>query len=497
MKLAVLIPDGAGVRNFLIGPFLQQAAVRGSVTAFTQIPDEFVRLYDSSDVPAETRTGGPVDWKPLVPLADTRLTLVVRNALAFAHMHWAKTAAMQYLLRMKFGGSWRTRSAMHAARLGGRLFASERRIRHLDKWHAAIAGRSGEVRHYCRVFEQMKPSMLFCSNQRAGAAVPAVLAAKKLGIPTVAFVFSWDNLSSKGRIAAPFDYYLVWSDLMRRELAHYYPDVPIERVFVVGTPQFDPYCDSQLLWSREEFFRRIGADPSRPLICYSGGDETIYSAEAEYVRILLDLIRAERIKGRPQVILRPTPVDEGRRFEAVRAAYPELIYSPPDWLHTAPGNWTRVLPQRSDVQLLANLTLYSDMNINLASTMTLDFALRDKPVVNVAFDAVLPPPLGAPLWDVYYRFEHYRPVVELGAARFARSSDELADHVNAYLADPSLDRDNRRRFVELEVDGPIGRASVRIVDALAEIARIRSASLPIGRGAREDAVFSPRTAPNS
>ncbi|MCA1601613.1 MAG: hypothetical protein LC776_08220, partial [Acidobacteria bacterium] len=123
-----------------------------------------------------------------------------------------------------------------------------------------------------------------------------------------------------------------------------------------------------------------------------------------------------------------------------------------------------------DIQFLANLTHYSDLNINLASTMTLDFAMNDKPVVNVAFNMVSPPPFGAPAWEFNYQFEHYRPVVELGAARFARSLEEFATHSNAYLENPSLDRDNRRRLVELEVGVPLGQSSQRIVEVLGAIA---------------------------
>src|SRR5690606_8761137 len=107
-----------------------------------------------------------------------------------------------------------------------------------------------------------------------------------------------------------------------------------------------------------------------------------------------------------------------------------------------------------------------DLNINLASTMTLDFAIHDKPVVNVAFDVADPPPFGVPLWEYFYRFEHYRPVVELGAARFARSPEELAEHVNAYLQDSALDHEARRRLVELQVGIPIGQSSRRIVQVL-------------------------------
>ena len=468
MMLALLIPDGTGVRNFLLGPFLPQAAARGSVVVLHEIPEDVLKGYASDN--------SAVRWQKLIRPRDRRVALVLRNALGFAHMYWGNTASMRYALGMRFGGSWRTRVAMRAAKLAGRLAATQRGIRRLDRLYTSVERRSAEVEQYCRIFESMKPSMLFCSNQRAAAVVPAVLAATKLGIPTVAFIFSWDNLTSKARNAASFDYYLVWSDLMRQELRHFYPDVPAERIVIVGTPQFDTYREKGLLWSRHEFFERIGADPSRKLICYSGGDCSIYRDEPEFVRILLEFVRAGRIEGRPQVMLRPCPVDEGSRYAGVRASYPELIYRQPMWVHTNPGNWACSLPDRSDVQFLANLTHHADINVNLASTMTLDFAIHDKPVVNVAFDPASPPPLGIPLADFYYRFEHYRPVVELGAARIARTRQELADHVNAYLGDPTLDREKRRRFVELEVGGSIGDAGARIMDVLVQIAQKRSLS---------------------
>jgi hypothetical protein len=139
-------------------------------------------------------------------------------------------------------------------------------------------------------------------------------------------------------------------------------------------------------------------------------------------------------------------------------------------VHTLPGDWSRTIPLPADVQFLANLTQHADLNINLASTMTLDFAIHDKPVVNVAFDVADPPPHGEPLWDYYYQFEHYQPVVKLGAARFARSRAELATHVNHYLADPTLDRAARQRFVELEVGLPPGQSSRTISDRLRTLA---------------------------
>jgi hypothetical protein len=54
----------------------------------------------------------------------------------------------------------------------------------------------------------------------------------------------------------------------------------------------------------------------------------------------------------------------------------------------------------------------------------------------------------------------------------ARSPEELAAHVNAYLADPSLDREGRRKLVELEVGVPVGRSSEAVLEALARIAGV-------------------------
>ncbi|MGE0761330.1 MAG: hypothetical protein AB7O38_30230, partial [Pirellulaceae bacterium] len=309
------------------------------------------------------------------------------------------------------------------------------------------------------------------SQQRTPTILPPVLAARSLGIPTATFIFSWDNLSSKGRIAAPFDHYLVWSDHMRGELAKYYPHIGPERVHVVGTPQFDPYGNEGIIVSREEFCRRIEADPARPLICFSGGDVDNSREDHLHVRTLMQLIRSGDILGQPQVVLRPAPVDAGTRYESVRRDYPELLYAQPNWVHASEGVWSSVFPLPSDVEFLANLTHHCDLNINFASTMTLDFALRDKPVINVAFDVSNPPVFGMPMWEYYQQWEHYRPVIEFGAARFARSPAELAEHVNAYLRDPALDREGRRKFVELEVGAPVGTASENILAALKRIAR--------------------------
>jgi hypothetical protein len=451
-----------GVRNFVLGKFLTALSARHETVALHSIPTRLLESYAA-------RFDGRVRWESLVPASTSSAATVLRHALSYAQMYWATTRSMQFNLRMQPKGSWRARSMHRAARAIGRVAATPSGIRLLDRSHASAVARLPEVAHYRRLFSRLKPDVLLCSHQRPPVILPVVLAARALGVPTATFIFSWDNLTSKGRMASGLDHYLVWSDLMQRELLTYYRDVSPAQVHIVGTPQFDVYADDTLLWSRDMFCARLQADPSRPLLCYSGGDTGNSPEDHEHVRILLDQIRAGRIGGRPQVVLRPSPVDPGARYDRVRREYPELIFAPPQWVRASLHHWAEVFPSEDDVQFLANLTYHTDVNINLGSTMTLDFAIRDTPVVNVAFDVADPPPFGLSLWDHHYQFEHYRPVVDLGAARFARTPLELAEHVEMYLKDPAIDRESRRALVELEVGRPIGRSSQSVVGALEAI----------------------------
>ena len=259
---------------------------------------------------------------------------------------------------------------------------------------------------------------------------------------------------------------------MRDELLQFYPDVPPQNAHLVGTPQFDPYNDPALALSREAFFALFGGDAQRKLICFSGGVPETHSADTAHVRDLLELIRAGKIEGRPQVLVRPAPVDLTGRFARLQENYPELLVAQPDWIGCErESSWELVIPRPTDTQFLCNLTRHADINVNFGSTMTLDFAIHDRPVVNVVYDVAEPSPLGMPLWDFVRLFDHYRPVIELGAARFAHSASELADHVNAYLRNPALDRENRKKFVDLEISQPIGTSSSRIVEVLRQIAQ--------------------------
>ena len=293
------------------------------------------------------------------------------------------------------------------------------------------------------------------------ASAEQVAAARAREVPIVAMVQSWDNLSSKGTFPIRFDQVVVWSEVLREEVERLYGYAP-EEVAVTGIPQFDRYADKTRLAAREDFFQEIGADPARKLIVYTCGTEKISPREPELVGLLAEAIGRGAVRPAAQLLVRPHYRDNPARYAAVRRL-PHVLFRPP-------GRFSRVVerfwnPDESDLDHFCNLLHHADVVVNVASTVTIDAAPFDTPVVNVAFDGAAPRPYYQSTRR-YYDYSHYRRIVASGGVRLAHGAEELVAHVNAYLADPALDREGRARIVAEQcyrVDGESGRRIGRVL----------------------------------
>jgi hypothetical protein len=84
-------------------------------------------------------------------------------------------------------------------------------------------------------------------------------------------------------------------------------------------------------------------------------------------------------------------------------------------------------------------------------------------VVNVGFDETRDLPLALSIRR-YYAYEHYRPIVELGAVRVAGSPDDLVAEVRRSLDEPARDRAARRAVVESLCGFTDARTGVRVAE---------------------------------
>ena len=69
-----------------------------------------------------------------------------------------------------------------------------------------------------------------------------------------------------------FNYYFVWSHLMKSELLEFYKTITENQIKVVGTPQFEPYVLDRYNSTKKTFFEKFDLDETKQTICYSCGD---------------------------------------------------------------------------------------------------------------------------------------------------------------------------------------------------------------------------------
>ena len=287
---------------------------------------------------------------------------------------------------------------------------------------------------------------------------PLIRDAQARGIPTLCLVFSWDNMSgAKGLLPAMPDHLGVWNERQRREavdLHHYAP----ERVTVLGAPHFDLYQRPDTFLSRAEFCAKLGLDPAKRIVT-----AIVASMTASENTYMLDMLLAARASGRlgadTQILCRLHPrvrPDKNRRDYARYLGRTDIVIDIPDnYLDSIKWN-----PTVEEMRHLANTIKHSDVIMNIASTVTIEAALCDTPVVNLGFSTSEPEKFRANVIGRYWVY-HYRYVRESRSTTFAMSEDEAIAAINRYLADPALQREERRKLAA-ELCGPLdGRSTER------------------------------------
>jgi len=125
-----------------------------------------------------------------------------------------------------------------------------------------------------------------------------------------------------------------------------------------------------------------------------------------------------------------------------------------------------------DMPEKSSMMAYSDVFLTVYSTMVVETAVHDRPIVSVCIDTPggwnTPGKFSLPLaeiaeWPTHLRFR------EANAGRVAFNENELRDAVNFYLENPQADGEARRAFLEREVTFTDGSAGKRTGEYLVSL----------------------------
>lgn len=354
-----------------------------------------------------------------------------------------------------------------------------RRSRTLRRGFVALESRLFPGNFHAALFRAYRPDLVVTTSVGYfWADFITMREAKRHGAKTLAAVLSWDNPSSKGLGGAHPDHVVAWSETMKRELVGYL-DFRESKVSVCGVAHWDIYHRDERV-AREGFFGLLGLDPARKTILFGTKTPRPYPNH-EIVAILGEAVERDRLGVPCQLLIRLHPgyFEPGvepalERMMALRDRYRNVVFYIPE---VVSRKLLLDMPA-SEIGTLDAMLHYSDVLVSLFSTLVIEAAICDLPIVNVCFDG-REDRLIASNGTVVSTYRsilvdekqvHNRRVVETGGAALARTPEELIARIREYLADPARDRAGRERIVEREAGPNRGHAGATLGALIADLA---------------------------
>jgi hypothetical protein len=350
----------------------------------------------------------------------------------------------------------------------GRLLATMPIEEALEKWLERWLLRYERCPQANRFFWKHPNALLVCTGPFQFEQPAVVAAAKRAGVHTMALIPSWDNISTKRRMLFKYDGYLVWSEPMRRELQARYPQARSRPVYVVGAPQFDVFFQPRFHLSREAFCGAQGLRPNRPIIVYALGSPNFLRGEPYGALQMARAVIAGDL-GDVQMLVRPHPIHDNAELDRLFHEFSPLVR-----VQRTAAAGTPLTARSQDeahIKEWVNTFRHADVVVNLSSTVTVDAAICDRPVVNLDFD---PGPHGEDhelVKEINHVWTHFKLVAESGGVWLVSSFDEMLKAVRTYLAHPELHRAQRRWIAQYVCEHLDGRCGERMAEAVLDFAR--------------------------
>jgi CDP-glycerol glycerophosphotransferase (TagB/SpsB family) len=340
-------------------------------------------------------------------------------------------------------------------------------------WARYIECRLNRSQPIKALLQKLRPDFLVFPNPFGSQETVYLIHARELGIPVICQMLSWDHVTSKGTPLLMPDYFISWGPMMTKELVDIY-GFPRRKIYECGVPHFDTYFRKDKLKPPHIVLQELNLPLGKPYIFYGMVNPVFCPNELEILTWLVDRIRKDAFIKPCTLVIRPHP-QTIRGYYARNAQELARLYAlagPSVAIDTPPVLSDRLawdMP-KSDMNHLASLLRGSAMFLSAGSTLALEACILDRPVVNIGFDGQEELP-----YDRSARrgldYTHIVKLLALGGIRVARSFDDLAAHINAYLINPASEREERSLSASQECGPQDGQATKRAGDILLELCR--------------------------
>jgi len=321
--------------------------------------------------------------------------------------------------------------------------------------------------HFRYFFEKHHPDLVFLGHLFGDTEVAMLREAKRRSIPSVGLVNSWDKLTSRCMLRILPGYLFVPNGITYEE-ANAYHDVPYQSIVITGAPQFDMYFNRKFV-SRDQFCRSLNIREDYKIILVCPIGKTFSTSDWRILELLEKFYLEGKIPTKLHFVVRFPPndiVEEKKPLDAKLFTFqkPGIRFSNKrgvDWDFS-----------ESDLDSLGNSVASADLIIPFWSTMNIDGAILDKPLIAVDFDIE-----GGVIIDgSFYQYQsvHYKKIKETGAVTVVKDPDMFCKAINYYLEHPDYHRQERYFMVKDQLYRMDGKAGEYIASLLRRLLFFKS-----------------------
>lgn len=457
-RLGLVITDGVGFRNFILSNFLKEAKLQfNEVIIYSCLDQDVYKDHVKEHKIVE-------------------LKVYKENFFTWFFMKLKEVAHLQLSKDNNFGiqDSFNINRVFNSTNRGlakrfiffiTRFLKSEFWIQRFNSLQQATFKNNPITRDYIRTLQEDQVDFLFFTHQRPPYIAPLIYASEQLKIPNGTFIFSWDNIASKGRMAGNFDYYFVWSKLMKTELLQFYSQIKETQIHIVGTPQFEPYAFEEYGYSKKIVFEKFDLDINLPTILFTCNDSSSEN-DPIYLETLARFIHENRLVKKVNLLVRTSPAESPERFKFITDKFKFIKWNYPDWTSVRQNHqeaWSQRVPSLQDLSDLKSMLKYCDLCINVLSTITLDAFIFNKPVINPVFGNT-----ENSLYNdqKFLKYAHLENLVKSNASLISKNEDAYLEHINHILNNFDAKEAERNKFINLQIGVPLEHTSKKIVESI-------------------------------
>jgi hypothetical protein len=250
-------------------------------------------------------------------------------------------------------------------------------------------------------------------------------AARALGIPSLGYVNSWDNLTSKGTVHVVPDVFVVWNEPMAREAADLHL-VPSDTIRTTGAPHLDHFFTMRATATHADTCVEMGCLDDRAYVTYLCSSRTLVSSETAVVTRLAAALAAHQPDRTPTLVVRPHPTNPSPWADYDHPGV--VVYPRGGDQADSHDSWQRYFNQLA----------HGSCAIGLNSTAFLEAAVAGRPCLTIVADE---------FWDAQGRTGHFRHLLAGDFLDVATSVQDAAQHIARVVGGADEKRAQRAEFV--------------------------------------------------